>query len=108
MPDGSKALQAMRDVVSDPYFLERVTGNPSAPDAYQIAPNGFAPSYQGPVAVSLSRYALNASLELKRGSSTTEITRPYGFTMPDSVGSLEVHVKDENGHEAKTVTVFAP
>ena len=63
------------------------------------------PHYTGPVAVSLSTYALDDTLALTRPGFAHLQPRPYGFQTPPGRGPLTVQVRDPNGRVARTATL---
>jgi hypothetical protein len=107
-PDGSRVLAALSREVSDQYFLGRAVGDPTAPYAYVPAPNGLPAGYQGDVVASIASYCLDPSFDVQRGANYMLVERPFKFIVPSGSGPLILHIHDDKGHRAKTVTVFAP
>ncbi len=106
LPEGSLALQSLRQEVASPYFLGRI--DETSPICYVPVPTTLPKDYQGPIAAALSTYSLDPTIAISRGQSTQRIGRPYEFATPPGSGPLAITVHDPHGHAAKTVTLFAP
>ncbi|MBV9852534.1 MAG: hypothetical protein JO250_22950 [Armatimonadetes bacterium] len=107
LPPGSLALDSYRQAASDSYFLTEVSVpfGGGSPYAYQRLTRRLPPRYAGPVAVSLSTYALNPTLSLSRPGLARRLSRPYGFALPPGHGPLTVRVQDPQGRVAQTVSL---
>ena len=89
LPSGSLALQAYRLAASDSYFLTNVLSDASAPYAYQRLGGRLPPYDAGPVAVSLSTYALGDTLALTRGGRTLPPVTPLRFPPAAGPGAAD-------------------
>jgi hypothetical protein len=105
MPRGSLALNAYRQAISDPYFLDTISADGGAPFAYHRLTDRLPPGYAGPIAVSLSSPTLSPTLDITRPGFSLHQTRPYGFILPPGHGSLIVKVVNGLGQVAATKTL---
>lgn len=106
LPEGSMALESLRQEVASPYFLGRI--DETSPICYVPTASTLPKGYRGSVAAALSTYSLDPSLTVSRGQSIEHIGRPYEFAIPKGSGPLEICVRDPHNRVAKTVTLFAP
>ena len=105
LSSGSLALDAYRQATSDSYFLTAVETGASAPYAYRRLGDRLPLHDTGPVAVSLSTYALDDTLVLTRGGRKHLQPRPYAFPLPPGQGPLTVQARDPDGHVAQTTVL---
>jgi hypothetical protein len=108
LPEGSRALEAFRQITGDAYFLGRVAEEKAAGRSYRRLAGQLPAGYHGEVLASLSTYDLDAFLEVLRNGKMQSVPRPFRFTVPNGSGPLTVRVRDSQTRVAATFTLAAP
>ncbi|MGI4791533.1 MAG: glycoside hydrolase family 26 protein [Janthinobacterium lividum] len=103
LPDGSPALAAFHDAVSDPYFLSHFGDLPQY--LYQVVENHLPTGYVGSLSAAISSYSLAPTLEIAAGGKTRRSGHPFSLFVSPGLGPLTVRVRDERGIIAKSVVV---